>query len=196
MTGFAKVCNGSFWLPSPELDTETLHDYQQWEWFRETVDRSRMRTYHRAWLEIVQNFSHQHLTYLQDKLATITGVVAVVANLSGMTYMAGLWKAFLGLELLWQIDLDVGNSLEAKARGKEFQTVAPSWSWASVPGTVKWGEIPGEIRSEILIEFINTKGFDNVINSVGWVTVRGKVQRITSYLSDSCINNLDLYSFL
>ncbi|CAG8950288.1 hypothetical protein HYFRA_00006780 [Hymenoscyphus fraxineus] len=91
----------------------------------------------RAWCFMVENYASRSLTFPEDKLTAISGVVGEFKRFfRGDEYLAGLWKVWI-LEfqypgLVWFV-----NTLEdgrLYPRPKEYR--APSWSWAIVDGDV------------------------------------------------------------
>lgn len=87
-----------------------------------------------AWDSIVENYSTKKLTQASDKLSAISGLASFVLNyrqLNAESYLAGLWKGNLAEGLLWCVS-EPGPPLP---RGLY---IAPSWSWASVSGSIKY----------------------------------------------------------
>jgi hypothetical protein len=83
------------------------------------------------WEAIVERYSATSLTYnALDKLTALSGIAKKV----GITgeYLAGIWKIGLEVHLMWHRKKDAILS-----RPKEYQ--APSWSWASVNGSIEAG---------------------------------------------------------
>ncbi|KAJ9603106.1 hypothetical protein H2200_012401 [Cladophialophora chaetospira] len=97
----------------------------------------------RHWLEVVNIYSGCDLTKDSDKLVALGGYAQVVQNALGCLpseYVAGMWKTYLPEDLLWRADPHTSR----------YETYhAPSWSWASVQGTLAWNpegasSIPGK----------------------------------------------------
>lgn len=170
--------------PVVKFDFEDMYLYKSAMGDREELVLYKWRFYHKAWLHIVQNFSDRELTYAQDRLAAIAGTAAAVARLSGMVYMAGLWKEHLGQDLLWQVNRDSEPSLQDMPQHKGFAHIAPSWSWASVLGGIRWEKIKGAYEDTILVDLIQVKGFDSLLSSAGSITLRGSARRVYSYPSN------------
>lgn len=87
-----------------------------------------------AWDSIVENYSTKKLTEAGDKLSAISGLASFVLNyrrLSAESYLAGLWKGNLAEGLLWCVS-EPGPALPRDLY------IAPSWSWASVSGSIKY----------------------------------------------------------
>jgi hypothetical protein len=84
------------------------------------------------WSDIVNNYSERNLTFSRDKLVAISGLVRILAPMYGMDYVAGLWVKELFISLNWY---KKSSNLSA---ARDVTTIyrAPSWSWASVDGSV------------------------------------------------------------
>ncbi|KAK5697590.1 hypothetical protein LTR97_007728 [Elasticomyces elasticus] len=103
----------------------------------------------RGWRTIVKSYTSRSMSKAEDKLLAISGVALVYANLLNDGYLAGLWISNLVLELLWRKEKkDTGFGTDDKHRldlkHRPVQYRAPSWSWASVDGTVGWDNIFGK----------------------------------------------------
>ncbi|KAF3766495.1 HET-domain-containing protein [Cryphonectria parasitica EP155] len=91
-----------------------------------------------SWLEIVADYSRRHLSFESDKLVAVSAIASEFQRLSdGDIYLAGLWKRELIKWLSWMVDpsqLKPFGSQRLMPRPSKY--IAPSWSWASVNGTV------------------------------------------------------------
>ncbi|KAI1467245.1 HET-domain-containing protein [Daldinia caldariorum] len=93
-----------------------------------------------TWIEIRSQYAQRSLTFPTDKLSAISAVAAMAAADNGMTYVAGLWKEALLVDLQWYYIFrsHPTNKLSrvAAAATQEHEDedgfAAPSWSWASV----------------------------------------------------------------
>ncbi|KAI1653145.1 HET-domain-containing protein [Daldinia decipiens] len=89
-----------------------------------------------TWIEIRSQYAQRSLSFPTDKLAAISAVAAMAAEDSGMTYLAGLWKETLLVDLQWYYIFrsHPTNSLSTVTTTQEpgDEYTAPSWSWASV----------------------------------------------------------------
>lgn len=81
------------------------------------------------WPSIMMFYSKCRLSFPRDKLVAISGVAEKAHASNHDQYLAGLWKEDLVSQLLWSLDDDPTSHKPEKYR-------APSWSWASVDGTV------------------------------------------------------------
>lgn len=91
---------------------------------------------HYTWIEAVMDLSRRKITEESDKLPAISGVAQRMHLITGDKYLVGLWKASLHSELMWCQDPSAEDFCYAR-RPERFR--APSWSWASVEGTVGFG---------------------------------------------------------
>ncbi|KAH6999147.1 heterokaryon incompatibility protein-domain-containing protein [Ilyonectria sp. MPI-CAGE-AT-0026] len=109
-----------------------------------------------AWYELVEEFSSRNLTVDADILPAIAGAALRFRTLTGrdqtstgkITYVAGLWEEDLHRGLFWgarikkRRDTRVLRSFDfhrlSKPTSPSSQTCFPSWSWASVRGTVQF----------------------------------------------------------
>ncbi|KAI1807884.1 HET-domain-containing protein [Daldinia bambusicola] len=97
-----------------------------------------------TWVEIRSQYAQRSLTFPTDKLAAISAVAAMAAADNGMTYVAGLWKETLLVDVQWYYifrsrPTNKLSRVTAAVRGQERKDqdedkneyAAPSWSWAS-----------------------------------------------------------------
>lgn len=90
------------------------------------------------WRMIVKAYTQRQLTFASDKLPAIGGAASSMPQAKRSTYLAGLWRETLLLDLLWQV-MPGGTHLALTYPGTE-QTV-PSWSWASIDRGVTWNPL-------------------------------------------------------
>ena len=95
-----------------------------WSYFD---DRS-FYTLHRLWMAQIAVYTECQLTRQEDKLAAMSGLAEMVMDKTSVTYLAGLWKECLTLDLLWFVIFPLSQRLEFYC--------GPSWSWAAVDGAV------------------------------------------------------------
>lgn len=87
-----------------------------------------VRKFIEVWASTVGEYRRMRLTKFEDRVIAFAGIAQAVQNLSGFAYLAGLWRDFLPLDLLW----GVKQSGAIREPGVEN---APSWSWFSSPIT-------------------------------------------------------------
>jgi hypothetical protein len=78
------------------------------------------------WSAIVQCYMESAITDPHDRLPALAGIAERLNIVLQDTYLAGCWKSYIWLDLLWW----QGDYASHKRLGKYF---APSWSWASIP---------------------------------------------------------------
>lgn len=113
------------------------------------------------WNEIVSNYSKCQVTLAKDRLVAVSGLANDMKRkirdlgCKDTRYFAGLWAANLPLDLAW-----VSNY--RASRPSQYR--APSWSWASIDGSVRFSHCPLTERDETVFytSFIraevNTRG--------------------------------------
>ncbi|KAK1499370.1 HET domain-containing protein [Colletotrichum cuscutae] len=116
------------------------------------------------WDGLVQNYSSRSLTNPANRLPAIEGMAREFDTLlNGRLgrYLAGLWQKQLERSLLWRQGgaLDIFLPKSQKSRPEKW--VAPSWSWASVQGSVDFAFAQ---TGESLVDII---GAETTLNSPG-----------------------------
>ena len=103
-----------------------------------------------SWLSIVREYNLRSLTKSKDKLRAIGGIAELYHLKTGDQYCAGLWRSHLAEELLWKVFHPRADFSSMIAESRDPTTIsrpsitllprpkyrAPTWSWASVDGTV------------------------------------------------------------
>lgn len=82
---------------------------------------------------IVRQYTAAKLTFERDRLAAIAGIAGVIQARTGLSYVAGMWKELLPLELLWCRSgpwMPGESCRNAGAVGGKL----PTWSWIPVEG--------------------------------------------------------------
>lgn len=108
------------------------------------------------WLRLLQTYTAANLTYGKDRLPALAGIARSIFEERGGTYLAGLWYQ-PDPEADWQHQYDLRMQLcwsVANPRSRP-QWRAPSWSWASVDGTIGFPKIfntGGEILEDTYID--------------------------------------------
>jgi hypothetical protein len=91
-----------------------------------------------AWYECVSAFSRRCRTQASDKLAAIAGLASKFCEAENVKYIAGLWDRDLFHGMTWSTWRDGTSDIDLSANlfvpSSEYR--APSWSWASVDGSV------------------------------------------------------------
>lgn len=87
------------------------------------------RQYIFYWVTILSTYVRCSLTKSSDKLIALSGIAKAFREVTGGTYLAGLWKDWLHYGLLWKTTPTSGSWIQRN------ESYAPSWSWASVTST-------------------------------------------------------------
>jgi hypothetical protein len=75
------------------------------------------------WYRIVSQYSRLEISIDRDRFPALSGIARRIHEVTGYTYVAGLWQEDVHRGLLWYSD-EGSNS-------KPRQYIAPSWSWAA-----------------------------------------------------------------
>ena len=120
------------------LNGRLKHDFSK-------LSKGQQGGFDQVWEAIVNQYTGLSLTKETDKLMALSGVASFLRPDADARYLAGLWSSNLELSLLW-------NCTGHGRRPETYQ--APSWSWASLIGSVSAGNPTGEdfetIRLEVL----------------------------------------------
>ena len=86
---------------------------------------------YRIWMNSVNAFTSRNLTKPRDKLVAISGLAKDIHSRLTVKdkYIVGLWRRHLLLHMLWKVSYGKKGSRPQPYR-------APTWSWASVEGTI------------------------------------------------------------
>ena len=98
----------------------------------------------KSWRKLVEAYTRRELSFDTDRLAALAGIVSKMSKSMGDAdthYLAGIWRAHAPSHLLWRASTSSG-ALPCRRQRSGF---APSFSWASVTGSVS---------------FLSTKGLD------------------------------------
>jgi len=94
-----------------------------------------------TWRGIVEDYTKRKLTFSSDKLPAIAGIAREMSRLTGMEYLAGLWKENMLHDLMW-----FARTQEWRMRIDDTEECprAPTWSWASVAAPVLCDALTGD----------------------------------------------------
>ncbi|KAF1994735.1 HET-domain-containing protein [Amniculicola lignicola CBS 123094] len=83
-----------------------------------------------SWRDVIVSYSMCKLTLPTDKLVAIGGIASLFKLWTQDSYFYGIWRSRIFDFLLWTVDDGKGKTKKSTACG------APSWSWASIEGSV------------------------------------------------------------
>ncbi|KAF3801441.1 hypothetical protein GCG54_00014655 [Colletotrichum gloeosporioides] len=127
------------------------------------------------WEDMVSLYSRCKLTKSEDKLLAFAGVAKAFQELTGDTYLAGVWRSQLLVQLKWT----VFKNERAAQVPKRYR--APSWSWASVDSPVRlWftkQSLP-QCENHLVLEVLDAGATSNAFEGMAdvsdaWLEVRG-----------------------
>lgn len=115
-------------------DGMVLHAYEKRQWFHGAHRALKnVATDDNYWHQLVEIYSRRQLTQHSDKLPALSGIANAISTVRiGDTYLAGLCKDSLSFDLTWRTQCG-----EWADSTKPLEYRAPSWSWASVDGTIE-----------------------------------------------------------
>jgi hypothetical protein len=87
--------------------------------------------FERLWAQLVSEYSAADLKFESDRPVALQGLVEIIQarTHNRWAYVAGLWKEFLPLQLLWSSSS--GRSYEYQNLAEPAREPYPSWSWLS-----------------------------------------------------------------
>ena len=105
-----------------------------------------------VWDWILKHYTVRRLTYEADKLPALGGIAQEMQRIIGGKYAAGLWRDYLHRGLLWS-----GNASEEREDGRRLLkrpagSTVPTWSWASVEGSVISRDIAADEEKQFTIQ--------------------------------------------
>jgi hypothetical protein len=75
------------------------------------------------WSSIVADYSGKDVAFRKDKLVALSGVARRFATKFGTTYLAGMWKEDLVVQLTW---------FTTEPSATDIQDSMPSWAWLAI----------------------------------------------------------------
>ncbi|KAL7755761.1 hypothetical protein ACKLNR_014288 [Fusarium oxysporum f. sp. zingiberi] len=141
------------------------------------------------WVALVKLFSRCSLSYSSDKLVAISGMAQTLAPKLNCDYLAGLWRKDLEHQLLWKVT-------RPRPAPKRDHTRGPSWTWASVDGTIdipEWRGIAGDITWMAKVDGVSvrpakTGKYGHALSGILALTGRLGVFRIVKNEPENSVN--------
>ena len=129
-----------------------------------------------SWQSIVEEHSGRQVTREDDRLPALAGLATRFAQITGWTYLAGMWREEMPRSLLWAVRPD---QLVTCRR-------APSWSWASLNASVEHPDFGSEERftasasiQDVFCQFYPLGSISAVEKA--WIDIDGHVSVVTKY---------------
>ena len=109
----------------------------------------------REWLSFIEFYSGSFFTKYTDRLIALSSIAkAVPLENFGEQYFAGIWGAHILHCLSWR-SIDACLAITRAP----YLAIAPSWSWASVPGRIKYGSCG---RQKLLYRVAELEGISSL----------------------------------
>ncbi|KAF7546918.1 hypothetical protein G7Z17_g8097 [Cylindrodendrum hubeiense] len=83
------------------------------------------------WCHLIEEYRIAELSYEEDRIIAFAGIVGAIQSHTQFTYLAGIWKEFAELGLLWVTHPP--PPMSDFYTSKVEPPPAPSWSWFKVP---------------------------------------------------------------
>ncbi|KAG4432366.1 hypothetical protein IFR05_012148 [Cadophora sp. M221] len=133
---------------------------------------------HQRWYDMIEGYSARKLSFESDRFPALSGLASIYAEHESQQYLAGIWWGDALYGLYW--------SPTAHLLKKPELYVAPSWSWASVVGSVAFHNAKspdvelGPMRSVTLIDYdIQHRGANNFGQiDGGWIRLQAPLAAI------------------
>lgn len=153
-----------------------------------------IRNDEQSWLEfwstIVRQYSECSLTFGTDKLVALSGIAKQVRAALKDTYVAGMWRKRLELQLFWSrsLVLDWSGTEHSMSRPSSYR--APSWSWTSIDGKIALhpADPSGSLQLSIRVEDVHlgyVSSDDTGSIAGGWVDLSGALKLVRLVLNAS-----------
>lgn len=129
-----------------------------------------------VWNSIIEAYTATLLTVPSDKLIALSGLAKKFLPRMDDVYVAGMWKRWLNVSLLWYVDN--GQKVDGSPSSRPQYYRAPSWSWASVDGVITRGpHLDGEWSIHV-VEYSLEHATDDITSVVtaGWIDIRGDLR--------------------
>lgn len=136
------------------------------------------------WCAIIMDYTHRGMTKPNDRLAALAGIAQALSRYTKHDYTAGLWSINLFIGLLWSLphherylmsattNFNVKNNKHIRHK----QSIAPSWSWASVTAPVWYAEnIAITVDRVCEVEDVQVSG--SIDRQAGHVTIHGHIRK-------------------
>ncbi|KAH8707548.1 heterokaryon incompatibility protein-domain-containing protein [Phaeosphaeriaceae sp. PMI808] len=139
---------------------------------------------HANWCAIVMDYTHRGMTKPKDRIAALAGIAKALQRHTKGDYWVGLWSRHFALGLMWGIShsqdfrhsSDKASPVDPSIKVRHKDTLAPSWSWASVtvPVIYEGGEMP---QYDPICHVIDVEVTGGVDRQSGYAKIRGHVRR-------------------
>lgn len=112
-----------------------------------------------TWHALVAEYTHRQLTREDDKLPALAGLAKIIHAETRSAYLAAHWRSSILETLCWKVDVYEPDHMCSDPEHDKLlppptkSTVryptsyrAPSWSWASIDGSIRFPSYGGQRR--------------------------------------------------
>lgn len=151
------------------------------DWNDPTYEEMRFTEGMWSWGSLIEEYSGRKLTYGKDKLPAVGRLAAVVKAARNDEYLAGLWRSDLINGLCWSASRAIWDGppddSELHARPSKYR--APSWSWASIDGTLQYNKYELDKRSPTIYKASTKLAGSYWLGEVtgGFIKIRGLLRK-------------------
>jgi hypothetical protein len=137
--------------------------------------------YYEVWNEVVWDYSSTTLTNPTDKLIALSGVARSFANITGDSYVAGMWRKNLEYKLSWSTSRGDWTAEEIFPPRPAIWR-APTWSWASVDTSIDYRGCCANPDDDLLyatvqdVVLTHATGDETGLLTGGWLDLRGTLR--------------------
>ena len=110
-----------------------LHGWDpSWKSLERQGNSDNLDDFRTLWYRIVEEYTRLHISFPSDIFPALAALTQRIHDLrSGDTFMAGLWRNTLLLDMMWRNPIGM-------VLGRPHKWRAPTWSWASMQSQVIW----------------------------------------------------------
>lgn len=129
-----------------------------------------------VWNSIIEAYTATLLTVPSDKLTALSGLAKKFLPRMNDEYVAGMWRRWLNVALLWCADN--GRKVDGSPSSRPQDYRAPSWSWASVDGIIARSPLLDGEWSIHVAKYSLEHATDHITGVVigGWIDLRGDLR--------------------
>lgn len=135
------------------------------------------------WQSLVKDYANRNLTKYSDKLIAIAGVAQEAEKRTKNKYLAGLWRDHLFMNLVWYVHSSIGDDrfdhenreLPGDLPYRETDSVAPSWSWASINWRISYDTF---LQQKQFCEIIDAQVDGTQQIMTGRITIHGDMREL------------------
>lgn len=126
------------------------------------------------YLQLNESYSSCSLTFVNDKMPALTGMIQSIRKRHGVTFNGGIWLNFPHESLLWY-RLKVGEMRPLE------DLKFPSWTWAAYEGTIQYLQpttTPGDFHPDTTLKLVLGEDSESALPLSAPMTLTGRVRKL------------------